>query len=477
MTDRSLTEKIEELYELYKSGALTEDEYNSLKSQMIDSLGDQQLTTPKIVSTPSSTEEKNGETNTIERSESKNEIKPEKSDKLYIGSKKGGRLFQYLTVLILISIVIFAVVLINSNKSLMNSNESSKPKTIKKDNKGWDEEVATSIILNELSEFPDWTKIANGNSHEWTHEIVRFEKMRLNKRELMIVLVNNKFKFGRQLSIFEFEHKRKWNLTNKSIAFSQGEFSTSPNENYLYQIAVDNYGVILKDIYGIRNANVIEKFLYAFVKGEFKEIFSAHATVSQTDSNPDFRIKLIANGDGYYDIESLDDGKGHVYERDKTFLYKFNGNEYVTANLDTSSEKQSSVDRSSNFSETILSVLKSYYYDFNNNTKDFDASKFFADNVEKYITFKNTSAEAISNYMQTDFIKEFINPSFGFEPESFSVTQQGDSYVAEYIEASNCFRKSRQKSQKVRVHVKAIFDSSFKITYFSQYDLIENIFY
>ena len=176
MTDRSLTEKIEELYELYKSGALTEDEYNSLKSQMIDSLGNQQLTTPKTVGATSSTEGKNGEANTIEKSESQNEIKPVKSDKLYSGSKKGGRLFQYLTVLVLISIVVFAVVLINSNKSLMNSNEPSKPKTIKKDNKGWDEDVATSIILNELSEFPDWTKIANGNSHEWTHEIVRFEK-------------------------------------------------------------------------------------------------------------------------------------------------------------------------------------------------------------------------------------------------------------------------------------------------------------
>ncbi len=132
-------------------------------------------------------------------------------------------------------------------------------------------------------------------------------------------------------------------------------------------------------------------------------------------------------------------------------------------NNEESNKNQYSSGYSSNYKENIVDLIKAYYYDFNNNTRNFDAGKFFADKIELYITMRNTTPDAISKYMQTDFIKEFLNPNFGFEPESFSVTQQGDKYVAEYIESSKCFRNSKQKSQKVRVHVKAIIDHILRL--------------
>lgn len=477
MPEKSITDKLQELFVLFESGALTKEEYEKLKVQTIEALKNQQIDYPNIGGTNSPGKGKTVEAQTNEKSDPRKDIKPENPAEIHLNPERKGRIFKYLTVLVLLLVIISGVALINRNKLSKKSNESVQPRSAIENKKGWDEEAAKSIIINELSKFPDWTKIANGDSPEWIHEIVRFEKMNLNKRELMVALVNSKYKFGRQLSVFEFEHHKKWNLTNKSIAFSQGEFSSSTNEKYIYRIALDNYGLILKNTYGIRNSNVIEKYLYAFVKGGFKEIFSAHATVSQMDNDPDFKMNLIAKDDGYYDLESLDDGKGAIYERDKIFLYKFNGNEYVKASNEKSRMNESSIEDSSNFNEIVISILKSYYYDFNNNTRNFDASKFFANQVERYITFKNTTPEAISKYMQTDFIKEFINPDFGFEPDSFSIIQQGDNYVAEYIEVSNCFRKSRQKNQKVRVHVKAILNSNYKITYFSEYDVIENIFY
>jgi uncharacterized protein (TIGR02145 family) len=192
----------------------------------------------------------------------------------------------------------------------------------------WNNAAATKIIMDELSKY-DWTKIEKDKSYEWNHEIVGFTKISLSNKELMVALVNDKYKFGRDLSIFEFEDRDGWKLRKKSIAFCQGEIvplSNLSNQKNLFTIAPDNYGVLIKSDWGEKNAFIIEKDLYAFINSEFKVIFSINHSFGKIERNPDFELNFITGTDGYYKILTLD--KDDSYS-DTKFRYKFNGVEYV----------------------------------------------------------------------------------------------------------------------------------------------------
>lgn len=120
-------------------------------------------------------------------------------------------------------------------------------------------------------------------------------------------------------------------------------------------------------------------------------------------------------------------------------------------------------------------TLQAYYADLMNGT--FDATRYFADPVERFITMLNTTPQAINSYINSSYYKEFVNGRSEIENGTFILTKDGgDRYSVEYIENGSCFRTSRQKYQHTRAHVKVILNSGFKIVFFQQDKLLQNDF-
>jgi hypothetical protein len=119
------------------------------------------------------------------------------------------------------------------------------------------------------------------------------------------------------------------------------------------------------------------------------------------------------------------------------------------------------------------STLQSYYADLMN--RNFDATKYFADKVDRFITMRNVTPQVINSYINSSYYKEFVNAKSEIEQEPFVVTKESqDRYSVEYIENGTCYRTSLKKYQHSRVNVKVLLTSEFKIVFFHQYKLIEN---
>jgi hypothetical protein len=182
----------------------------------------------------------------------------------------------------------------NVNKSNDKATANSIP-TVQNKAAVWDESLATKIIMDELSKYPDWSKMP--------HEIVGFTKISLSKKDLMVAITKSDKNY---LSLFEFEDQNGWKLGEKCIAFN-----SSVDKANLYKIASDNYGLMTIRYEGGAGSSWDHIQLFSFIKGEFKQIFDAPEN-----------IKFIPKNEGYYDIETTPKGGQPV-------LYKFNGSEYV----------------------------------------------------------------------------------------------------------------------------------------------------
>lgn len=109
--------------------------------------------------------------------------------------------------------------------------------------------------------------------------------------------------------------------------------------------------------------------------------------------------------------------------------------------------------------------------------ENFDASYYFADKVEQFITMKNTTSDAITSYIRNSYQNEFQNGNYYIENKLFSVSStEGGNYEALFIEKGRCFRKSKNKTQYTRVKVKAIFNSDLKIINWQEIEILENRF-
>ena len=123
----------------------------------------------------------------------------------------------------------------------------------------------------------------------------------------------------------------------------------------------------------------------------------------------------------------------------------------------------------------VKSVIEAYYTGLLN--KNFDATLYFANNIERFITMLNTNPQAINSYINSSYYKEFIDARNVIESGSFVVTKEaGNRYTVEYIENGTCFRKSLHKYQNARVNVKTILNSEYKIVSFHPYHIIENVY-
>ncbi|MEI8202378.1 MAG: zinc ribbon domain-containing protein [Bacteroidota bacterium] len=151
-------------------------------------------------------------------------------------------------------------------------------------------------------------------------------------------------------------------------------------------------------------------------------------------------------------------------------FYAVAADKYISCAKDTSS---TSAKESSSFNFKI--ILENNYRAIER--KNFDASDYFTSSVDLYITMKNTTPAKINANIQSSFYKEFIEPKYLIETDSYSEVKlnNGETKVA-YIEKLSSFRKSKQKNQVLRTKIEVIFTNTNKIRYWKQLEIIQNTY-
>jgi hypothetical protein len=330
MTQSSISTKLTELFELHKSGALTKEEYDLLKSQVINSGKDQETRGVEKVIPPltenesviESSHEVESKPEPLPNSVNETDTQTSKSnpDKNDLG--KNSRRKRYSTVIIAsISLIVIAAIFFatkkNSsqntkqvsqlNRSEANTSVNTTP-IAKNNTSAWDEAKATKIIMDKLKKHP-WDKVNYIDTSKLVHNIMKFTKLSLKDKDVIVALTVSKNGSSERSgvpSLFEFNNQNGWILVKYQVGI--GEFMENVN---LYKIASDDYCLLTSRNEAGMGQSWEHRVLYAFIKGEFKQIFD---TVQD--------IKFITKNNGYYDIEVTPSGG-------QPEIYKFNGSEYT----------------------------------------------------------------------------------------------------------------------------------------------------
>jgi hypothetical protein len=123
----------------------------------------------------------------------------------------------------------------------------------------------------------------------------------------------------------------------------------------------------------------------------------------------------------------------------------------------------------------IRNILKQYYRDFNEHK--FDASKYFAPKVDRFISLKNTTPEEINHAINTEFYPEFEGAASNIDLKTLSISKLPNGYYqADFEESMSCYRKSKDQHQYIKTKVKVLFDKNMKIRYNRQETILEKKF-
>jgi hypothetical protein len=111
-----------------------------------------------------------------------------------------------------------------------------------------------------------------------------------------------------------------------------------------------------------------------------------------------------------------------------------------------------------NYSNIISEIITNYYSDLNNN--NFDAEKYYAKNVDQFISIKNTNPTNINNLKNND---DYQDGSSIVDVSSISLTKNNPNnyyscwnFNVEY----ECFRPSKNKYQKCNITIYLGFDEN-----------------
>jgi hypothetical protein len=150
----------------------------------------------------------------------------------------------------------------------------------------------------------------------------------------------------------------------------------------------------------------------------------------------------------------------------------------ITTEPTTETSKTATTGLSTDKEEIIRQAqqqLKAYYADME--TAPFEASNYFAPQVERYYTLSNTTPAAINENITAYHFPEFTDGKSSIQEGSMEVVNIGNnSYELTYLENGSAFRKSKNQKQETKAAVRVRFNPDFKITYFRQEQLLENRF-
>jgi len=222
-----------------------------------------------------------------------------------------------------------------TNSSLHDLNEakniSSTVPVIEDSSDQWDEASATNLVMDELKKYADWEfEYEVDYSEDLIHRLIKFQEVKLDNKKLISGLVLSKLTDSYMsteayVSIFEFENKGGWRLTNKAIAFASYNFTG--NVTWI-RIAPNNYALYILNSYSRMDETNAFTNLYTFLNGEISNILSIEhgAGYDETYYNVRFKQSDITNNNGYYYL--LAEEKSKIEDRDTVVTgntYAFNG--------------------------------------------------------------------------------------------------------------------------------------------------------
>lgn len=311
MAKESISEKLTELFDLFKSGALSKDEYDQLKSKIISNIEIQQpkeaealiASSNKVEETNKTMPEKkpNIETSPIFASDEQPQNSGKKSDNNNLEQKpkknttiKVGIIAAFL---LIFSVAAYFII------------------TGKNDKNNWDEATATKIVIEELEKHSwgdPFTEVSKIN-----HKIVGFEAKSLLGKDVWVAFTIT-YDVDDDIgvpSLFEFINNNGWQLYREQIGFGDPLVNIDRSTITLREISSDNYCIITSYDLGAASHDYEEKSIYAFINNEFRKIFS------MISENYD-ELEFITYSGGYFDLKvTPSSGSSELYE--------FNGKEYV----------------------------------------------------------------------------------------------------------------------------------------------------
>jgi hypothetical protein len=110
-----------------------------------------------------------------------------------------------------------------------------------------------------------------------------------------------------------------------------------------------------------------------------------------------------------------------------------------------------------------LDVLRAYYRELNDGT--FEATRYFAPQVTRYITMRATTPSAINRYIRTGFPRQFREAEFTMDETS--LTQDGPNLFS-YREHANYFEVKKNEYQALTTLVRVEFEASGRLISFHQ---------
>ncbi|MEI7597534.1 MAG: hypothetical protein WCK02_17430 [Bacteroidota bacterium] len=177
-------------------------------------------------------------------------------------------------------------------------------------------------------------------------------------------------------------------------------------------------------------------------------------------------------GEKYCPGEKLEDRKSDdIPKFDKTFLNQQQIKQ-TSQNQPVSNQSNKEITKEET-KPNLKSIIEQVYSSMQNST--FDANQYFVDNIDRFISMKNTSPAKINTYINNSFYKEFQNPSYIIEENGYSEEKiETGEYKITFIEKLNCFRISKQKNQILRTKIEVIFNTNNKIRYWKHLQILQN---
>jgi hypothetical protein len=118
--------------------------------------------------------------------------------------------------------------------------------------------------------------------------------------------------------------------------------------------------------------------------------------------------------------------------------------------------------------ELLIEKVKNYYTDITNN--EFNASNYFADNVDQYINYTNTTPDEINSLFFNK--KDYTNESVIFDESTFTFQRNFENiYYFNYSINYSCFRPRKNKTQTCDVDIEIGFDKDYKIKSYKEMEI------
>lgn len=140
-----------------------------------------------------------------------------------------------------------------------------------------------------------------------------------------------------------------------------------------------------------------------------------------------------------------------------------------------SQAKSSETEQPTKVSKTNVSArqpIDLYYEELR--SENFDANRYFSPQIERFISMKNTTPEAINKYIINSYFKGYKNNDYSIENGSYEERSLDNGNTeASFIEVGTCFKVKQDKDLFTRLKMVVLVNSEGKIYKWTQTAVLE----